>query len=109
MWVKATRLFFRLLSLELLRREAIKLFGKNLSSLQECARQRSTWILYRILLAMLYVGLLFLTCIFGTIALALYLNEVLSSTYQGFLYVALVCAGLLVFLMLLRGILSRDQ
>ena len=58
---------------------------------------------------MLYIGLLTLASLFGALALALYLNEVLASAYQGFLLVAMACVGLSLLLMLLSYIARHRQ
>ena len=102
-------IFFRLLSLELLRREVVKWCDKNRSHVQEAAIQKLSWMLYRGLLLLLCIGLLTLASLFGALSLALYLNEALASAYQGFLWVAILCAGLCLLLLLFDSIARRRQ
>ncbi|MEO1301420.1 MAG: hypothetical protein AAFU83_04250 [Bacteroidota bacterium] len=102
-------IFFRLLSLELLRREVVKWCDKNRSHVQEAVSQKLIWVFYRGLLLILYIGLLTLASLFGALALALYLNEALASAYQGFLWVAILCTGLFLLLLLFDAIARRRQ
>ncbi|XWN35298.1 MAG: hypothetical protein ROO73_00670 [Roseivirga sp.] len=97
MRINLRRLLFQLLGLDLLAQELTKLLMKQLDNLKAEIKQKLfTWIL-RLLLLM---GLAHAVLLFILSALALYLNVLLESNYQGFLWVAGGCAASLLLLLL---------
>ncbi len=100
---KWTKLFFGLLGFELLGSELIKQLAKGLRGLKiDLRRLLVAWVIKAAtLLLLLFIAQGAL--LFGLGALALYLNTLLSSSYQGFLIVSGGCTVLL----LLSWLLSR--
>ncbi|MHA7877389.1 MAG: hypothetical protein ACX93T_00485 [Bacteroidota bacterium] len=99
---KWTKLFFGLLGLELLGPELIKQFAKGMYSLKTDLRK---WLLawaIKVALLLLLFSLAQGAFLFGLGALALYINTLLSSSYQGFLIVSGGCMALLLLFWLLR-------
>jgi hypothetical protein len=95
MQFKWKKLLFRVLGLNSLYEEA----GEFMFHLKEELRVTLVaWMLKGSLWFFLFV-LFNLALIFGLVALALYLNERLYSSYQGFLIVAGGCLGLMLLLL----------
>jgi hypothetical protein len=91
MGIKWKKLLFKLLGFNYLSQEA----GKFVHHLKEELKANLVhWMLKGSLWVLLFV-LFNLAFIFSLVALALYLNEQLYSSYQGFLIVAGGCLGLM--------------
>lgn len=96
MRIKWTKVFFRLLGFELLAKEIIKQLVRDLCGFKAGMRKRLTaWTIKVVILLVLAHG----TLLFGLGALALYLNALLDSSYQGLLVVSGGCAVLLLWLL----------
>ena len=98
MRLKLKKVLLRLLGFKLLLRKILKLLYKRMHSIQEAVNQKLWRFFFKGLALLLLLGLLGLAFVFSMLALALYLNEVCYSTYQGFLLVAGGCIGLLILL-----------
>jgi hypothetical protein len=101
MRIKWTRILFRLLGIELLAKELIKLLAKGLHSLKEDIRKRLVAWAIKVAILLLLLGLAYSALLFGLGALGLYFNALLGSNYQGFLLVSVGCLALLLLLWLL--------
>ncbi len=93
------KIFFPLFGLELLRKEVYKLFVQGAQYAKESVRKELFVLLRKALVVLLVLGLFFVTLLLLLAALALYLNEVLGSGYQGFLVVAGGCVGVVLLLL----------
>jgi len=98
---KLRKLLLRLIGFELLLKEMTRLLHRGMDSIKEEVNQKLRALLLQGLLLLLLIGLLGLAFVFGMLALALYLNEVFYSAYQGFLVVAGGCLGLAIPLLIL--------
>ena len=95
MRINLKKLLWGLLGFELLAKEAPRLLIRGVYGLRKKFRRRlTTWII-RLLLLFFFVGLIYSALLLGLVALALYLNTWLMSSYQGFLLVAGGCVALL--------------
>lgn len=103
MRINLKKLLWGLLGFELLAKESTKLLAKSVYSLRRQFRRRLTVWIIRLVLLLLLVGLIHSAVLLGFVALALYLNTWLESSYQGFLLVAGGCMSLL----LLCGLFIR--
>ena len=81
-------LLLRLILLELLAIEPIRFFAKSLYSIKKEAKRQLMSFVIKTLACLLFVHF---TLLFGFGALAFYLNDLLDSSYQGFLLVAGGC------------------
>jgi len=101
---KWKNLLFQLIGFELLAPEFIRLFAKGVYNFKADLRKRLVaWAVKAVILLLLLSfaqGALF----FGLGALALYLNALLGSSYQGFLFVAGGCVALLLLFWLLSRV-----
>ena len=88
------KLLFRLLGLELLGKELLKLLAQGLHSFKTRLRRKLLALAFKLLAGLLGLALVLMAIFFSFTALALYLNSVLSSFYLGFLVVAGGCAGI---------------
>jgi uncharacterized RDD family membrane protein YckC len=104
MRIKWTKILFRLLGFELLARELIKLFAKGLHSFKEDIRKRLVAWAIKAAILLLLLGIAQVALLFGLSALALYLNTLLGSSYQGFLLVSGGCMASLLLLWLLSRV-----
>ena len=95
------KILFRLLGVELLAQGLLKLLFRRAHNFRaEFRKQLRLWAL-KVAILLLIIGLVQLTLLFGLGALALYLNVLLGSSYQGFLWVAGGCVVSLLLLLLL--------
>jgi hypothetical protein len=102
MRIKWIKVFFRLLSFELLAVELIGLLARGLRSFKaEMRRELATWAI-KVAFALLLLGLAHCALLFGLVAMALYFNDLLDSSYQGFLVVSGGCVTLLLLLWWLK-------
>ena len=97
------KILFQLLGFELFGKELLRIAVRGLQSCQVSIRQRLFTLALKVFVGLLVLGLVYMMFFFGMAALALYLNEMLSSSYLGFLMVAVVCAGLLSLLLLYQA------
>jgi 4-hydroxybenzoate polyprenyltransferase len=81
---------------ELLFKEIIKLFHREVDVVKEEVSKKMGKFLIKGLLGLLLVTLLMIGCVFGLLALALYLNEIFYSPYKGFLVVGGGCILLVI-------------
>lgn len=103
MRIKWKKILFQLLWFELFAVEPIKLLAKGLHSLKADMRRRLVAWAIKIAIVLLLLALAHCALLFGLGALALYLNTLLDSSYQGFLMVSGGCvASLLLCWMLIR-------
>jgi hypothetical protein len=104
MRIKWKKIFFRLLGFELLAVELIELLARGLRGFKaEMRRRLITWAI-KVAIVLLLLGLAHCALLFGLGAMALYLNDLLGSSYQGFLIVSGGCVALLLLLWLLRHV-----
>ena len=102
--MRIRKILFRLLGFELLAQELTRLLVRGLHSFRAAIRKKLlAWAIQGAILLFL-AGLLHFALLFGLGALALYLNTVLESNYQGFLFVSVGCVALLLLLLLLRRV-----
>lgn len=96
---KLKKVLFRLVGFELLRKEVVKLLHRGIYSIKEEVNKKLMGFVIKGVLLLLLMGLFSLAFVFGMLALALYFNEVLYSSYKGFLIVSAGCIGLLILLL----------
>lgn len=107
--MRIKKILFRLLGFELLAKALIRLLVSGLHSFRAALRKKLiAWALQGAILLLL-VGLLHCAVLFGLGALALYLNTLLDSGYQGFLLVSGGCVALLLLLLLLSRVRGPGQ
>ena len=102
MRIKWNKILFGLLGLELLASEPVKQFAKGLYGFKTGFRKWLVAWVIRVAVLLLLLGLAQGALLFGLGALALYLNTLLGSSYQGFLVVSGGCVALLLLCWLLR-------
>ena len=97
MRINLRRLLFQVLGLDLIAQELTKLVMKKLDRVKiEVQQKIFSWIF----LVFVFMGLIQAVFLFSLGALALYLNTLWGSSYQGFLWVAGGCTALLLMLLL---------
>ena len=107
--MRIKKVLFRLLGFELLAKALIRLLVSGLQSFRaELRKKLVAWAIKGAILLCL-VGLLHCAVLFGLGALALYLNTLLDSNYQGFLLVSGGCVALLLLLLLLSRVRWPSQ
>ncbi|MEM9416932.1 MAG: hypothetical protein AAF963_01100 [Bacteroidota bacterium] len=100
--MRLQKILFRLLGAELLTQGLLKLLFKRAYNFkEEFRKQLRAWAL-KVAILLLIIGLLQIALLFGLGALALYLNVLLGSSYQGFLWVSGGCVAFLLLLLLVR-------
>ena len=97
-------MLFRLLGFELLAPELIKLFARGLYGFKAEMRKILIAWAVKIAILLLLLGLCQCVLLFGLGALALYLNALLGSSYQGFCIVSGGCIALLLLCWLLNRV-----
>ena len=107
--MKLKRILFRFLVLEILAKNFNKLLIRRLQDFQVIIRQWLVELGMKVLILFIFIGLAQFSLLFGLGALALYLNEVFGSSYQGFLAVSGGCVGILLLLLLLRSMRYLQQ
>ncbi len=105
MYIKWTKILFRLLGFRLLAKELIKLLlSLGSHSFKGEIKKRLVPSTIKMVILMLLLGIGHGALLFGLGALALYLNVLLGSSYQGFLLVSGGCIALLLLLWLLSRV-----
>ena len=99
--MRIKRLLLRLLGFELLAQELIRVVLRSVYSLKTDLKKKLAALAVRATILLIVIGLLHCALILGLGALALYLNALLGSSYQGFFIVAGGCVGLSMMLLLL--------
>ncbi|MEL6152466.1 MAG: hypothetical protein AAFQ78_00360 [Bacteroidota bacterium] len=89
------KFLIRLLGFELIGKEVIRLTAKILQSCQVGLQKKMLALVRKVFIGFLIVGLVYIAFFFSMAALAIYLNEVFSSSYLGFLVVSGGCLSLL--------------
>lgn len=105
------KFLFKAVGVELLLQQPVRLFQQEINNIKEEIQKKMAQIVLKVILWLLLAVLLMMSCVFGLIALACYLNEILYSNYKGFLLVAGGCGllDLLVFLVVgLRGTSKKN-
>lgn len=100
------RFLFKMVGTELLFKEMLRLFHKELYVVKDEVNKRLARLLVKCLVWLFVIILLIIGCVFVLLALALYLNEIFYSSYKGFLAVgggALLVVVLVVIIMSMRG------
>ena len=100
------RLLFKMIGSELLFKQLVRLFHKEMDTFKEEFNKKISKIIIKGLLWLVIGTLLTIGCLFGLLALALYLNEVFYSGYKGFLMVGGGCillVLLVVMIVTMRG------
>ena len=104
--MRIRKILFQLLGFELLAKELTRLLVRGVNSFRAAIRKKLlAWAIKGAILLFL-VGLVHCALLFGLGALALYLNTLLGSDFQGFLWVSVGCVALLLLVLLLL-LLSR--
>jgi hypothetical protein len=104
MRIKWRKIFFRLLGFELLAVELVRLLTRVMHSFKtEMRRELAAWAI-KVAFVLLLLGIVHCALLFGLVAMALYVNGLLNSSYQGFLVVSGGCVTLLLLLWCLRYI-----
>jgi hypothetical protein len=104
MRIKWKKILSQLLWFELLAVEPLKLLAKGLYSFKTGTRKRLVAWGIKIAIVLLLLALAHCALLFGLGALALYLNTLLDSSYQGFLMVSGGCIVLLLLCWILRRV-----
>ena len=99
--MRIRRLIIRLLGLELLTQELVRLLIRGVYNFKADLKKKLAALAMRAVILLLVVGLLHLALLFGLGALALYLSTLLGSSYKGLLAVAGGCMGVSIVLLLL--------
>jgi len=104
MRIRFKKLLFQLLGFELVVKEIFEFFKRGINGLNAKIRKKLMALAIKAIIVMLFIMLFNIALCFALIALALYFNEMLGSSYQGFFVVS---AGCLVLLLLLFIILKN--
>lgn len=100
MLARSFKVIFKLLRFELLSMGLVRLLTRRANGFSKPTQKKlSTWI-FRGMILLLLIGLGSCTLLFSLLTLALYLNTVCGSSYQGFLLVSGGCVTLLLLLLL---------
>ncbi|OJW71790.1 MAG: hypothetical protein BGO68_03265 [Candidatus Amoebophilus sp. 36-38] len=105
------KLLFKIIGTELLFKEAIRFFHKEVDTVKEEFSKKISKFIIKGLLWLVIGTLVIIGCLFGLLALALYLNEVFFSGYKGFLMVGGGCilvVLLVVMIVTMRGSRSSN-
>jgi hypothetical protein len=95
------KLLFKMVGTELLFKEAMRLFHRELNVIKEEIGKKLGKIIAKGLLWLLISTLLMIGCVFVLLALALYLNEVFYSSFKGLLIVGGGCILLVLIVVLI--------
>jgi len=98
MRIQWKKILLQLLWFELLAVEPIKLLAKGLYGFKAEMKKRLVAWAIKVAIALLLLALAHCALLFSLGALALYLNTLLGSSYQGFLMVSGGCVALLLLL-----------
>ena len=100
---KLVKLVYKAFATSFFLQEITELFKQEMQRIQEEMQKKINSFLLKIALWIFTILLLFLVCAFLLIGLASYINDMLYSSYKGFLVVAGVC----LLLSFLLGIISK--
>ena len=103
MKLKVTRLLFKLLSSNFVMGELINFFKKKWEHWKLVTQEKVAELIAKIIITLLLVSLLSVAFLFMNLALALYLNSILDSFYQGFLVVAGIYLLLFLIVLILKN------
>lgn len=103
MKLKVIRLLVKLLSTSFILGELYDFFKKKLVHWKLVAQDKVAALITQIIIALFLVSLLSIAFFFMSLALALYLNTILESFYQGFLIVAGVYLLLFLSVLILKN------
>lgn len=105
------KLLFKVVGTQFLLQQPLRLFHQEVDNIKEGVQKKMAKIVLKIVLWLSIATILMASCVFALVALALYLNEILSSSYKGFLLVAGGCALLVLVVLLivsLRGTSNKE-
>ncbi len=85
------KFLFKAVGVDLLLRHSVRLFHQETNNIKEEIQKKIAKIVLKVILWLSLATLLMIGFVFGLLALAFYLNEILYSSYKGFLLVAGGC------------------
>jgi hypothetical protein len=109
MFFKLIKLFCRELFVGRILATPLRFFNQEVSSIREQFSKKIAEFFLKLLLGLFVIGLLLLGCLFCFLALAIYLNEILCSTYKGYLLVGSGCVLLSAVCLLLFNLRISEK